>query len=339
MLENFKDTLFRRYGDASLYATRHSPELLLFSGLATGIASAIMLAKAHRRSEEEFADLRAGIELEKEVLQETRELQAEYQAGQVIYTEKEDEYTAQSIETAFEENTSRLAEIKTFAPYYWTGAQRAAMLYGPAVITGLASLMLILASHNKLRSRNRALVSALTLVQTSLVEYRRRVAEEYGDEAEHRLYFGLDKRTINTVKVDEKTGKKKKTKSEENVLPEKITPIVYQKIYDQTNQNWSNDPDIRYWTLFQAESMANLQLQMKRWVLLNEVYEWLGMSKTGVGAVVGWSKEIAENGKGDDFISFGLDAPHNLVKDQDTFLLDFNVHGSVIDYIDPESLE
>jgi hypothetical protein len=100
MLENFKDTLFRRYGDASLYATRHSPELLLFSGLATGIASAIMLAKAHRRSEEEFADLRAGIELEKEVLQETRELQAEYQAGQVIYTEKEDEYTAQSIETA-----------------------------------------------------------------------------------------------------------------------------------------------------------------------------------------------------------------------------------------------
>ena len=45
---------------------------------------------------------------------------------------------------------------------------------------------------------------------------------------------------------------------------------------------------------------------------------------------------MADSGEGDNFISFGLAAPHNLIPGQEEFLLDFNVHGPIIDYIDPE---
>lgn len=338
MLDNLKDILFRQYGSASLYATRKSPELLLAAGLGTGLVSMIMLAKAHRKSDEVFSDLAAGIAVNKEIYTDARELQVRLEEALNDGVLEDEPSEEQAIIFEEDYDVSKLAEIKAAAPLYVVGAQRAALLYGPAVITGIAAVMLILASHNKLQKRNRSLVGALTLLQTSFIEYRRRVSEEYGEEAEKRIYYGLDKRTIKTVEVG-KDGKKKKKKSEENVLPEEITPIVYQKKFDQTNQNWSPDPDIRFWTLFQNEATANLQLQMKGWVLLNEVYSWLGMSETTAGAVVGWSREMAEAGTGDASISFGLEAPHNQIPGQEAYLLDFNVHGPIIDYIDPESEE
>lgn len=334
MFDNLKAQAVGRYGSASLYLTQRSPELLLVAGLGAGVVSAIMLAKAHRKSDEVFADLKAGIEFEKELLNELKEMGENVDVERSEIQEELDKDTEADLAVSVSTNVSKLDEARYFAPYYLEGAKRAALLYGPAVVTGLGALMLILASHNKLRDRNRALVSALTLLQTSLIEYRRRVTEEYGEEAEHRLFYGLDKRVINTVEVTE-SGKKKKKKSEENVLPETPSPVMYQKVWDETNPGWSADPDIRQWTVFQAEATANLQLQHKGWILLNDVYEMLGIPKTGVGAVVGWSKKKIAAGTGDDTISFGLELPHNNVPGQRAYLLDFNVHGSIIDDIDP----
>ena len=87
------------------------------------------------------------------------------------------------------------------------------------------------------------------------------------------------------------------------------------------------------------ERWANDMLQIRGHVMLNEVYDMLGMERTKEGCVVGW---VLNNGhNGDNYISFGLE---NLSEqsirefvaqkqDEPYIWLDFNVDGVVYDLI------
>ena len=77
------------------------------------------------------------------------------------------------------------------------------------------------------------------------------------------------------------------------------------------------------------QQMFNDRLQIYGYVLLNDVYQELGIQRTKEGSIVGWAMT---NKSGDGYVDFGLDEKINMTDDE-RFILDFNVDGVIYDYI------
>ena len=70
----------------------------------------------------------------------------------------------------------------------------------------------------------------------------------------------------------------------------KKTYSKYAKIFDESNINWSKDQEVNLMFIKQCQKHADDLLKKKGTVLLNEVYEILGLPnrKSQEGCVVGW---------------------------------------------------
>jgi hypothetical protein len=84
------------------------------------------------------------------------------------------------------------------------------------------------------------------------------------------------------------------------------------------------------------QNFANDRLRAKGHLLLNDVYDSLGLPRTAAGCVVGWVK--GGNGQttaGDGYVDFGLFDPETqeirdfFRGDNGALWLDFNVDGEV----------
>ncbi len=311
MFERLVKTLGPRIGLAGLAVKERQPELFLVAGVTAGITSAIMLAKAHKRSKEAFDEVLGEIEAVR------------------VYVDDNNAVTSPSgdVPDGWEPVTPA-EERQLLFPLYLETSRRAAVLYGPSVLMGVAALAFILASHKSLQNRNRALISVVALLERGFAQYRKRVRDELGPEADDRFYYGAEVRNVNRVEVGE-DGKKKKKREKKNHIPEEFSPIMYQRTFDETNQNWSNMDDMNEFFLKATERSFNDQLTIKGWMVLNDVYKALGFEASPAGAVVGWSKNVP----GDEFISFGIDHDINMREGDCRFVLDFNVNGLVLNHI------
>jgi Family of unknown function (DUF6353) len=197
-------------------------------------------------------------------------------------------------------------------------------LYAPAIILGGISVGCLTGSHIVLNKRNAALTAAYAALDKTYRDYRDRVREQFGDEKERELSFGVDK---NTIVRDDTTNK---------VLehgPGK--PSVYARFFDQTCPNWS--PEWQYNRIFLdcAQNYCNDMLRGRGHIFLNEVYDMLGIDRTKAGSVVGW----VLHGDGDNFVDFGIFDKNNERKRafvngiEGAVLLDFNVDGVIYDKI------
>lgn len=292
-----------KLGSAGLSLRSHSPEIYLVGAIGTGVASAVMLAKAHKHSDEVFEDVAMNIE---EV--------------HIYVDEVNNDEDRESI--------SRVDEQRMLAPLYFEAARRGAILYGPAILMGISSIALLLASNRTLRRRNQALMSALVLFQEGFARYRQRVVDELGEEADARFYYGAESRTVTelTKGEDGKTSKKKGTK---NHIPEKPTPMIYSRVFDETNVAWQPDKDMNEFFIRAVKQQIQDKLDGQGYVTLNTVYDALCFEDSPEGAVVGWSHNVP----GDRFISFGLDNDINQREGDNRFFLDFNVNGVILDQI------
>lgn len=294
-------------GRSQIFLKKNEPEIFLTGGIVGVVGSAIMLAKAHKQSEEVFADVADEIKAVKD--------NTEY-------------FNSRADDNEEEFRVSKADERRMLFPLYLEGARRGAIHYGPSVLVGVGSLFLIVTSHRSMKARNRALVGMVGLLERSFAKYRERVQNELGMEADERFYYGAESRNVTTVTVDE-NGKKKKKKGTENHIPEEVAEMLYTRVFDEYNPNFRNDDDWNLWFLEVAQESYNLDLQSKGWVPLNDVLEHLQFEKTSYGQVVGWSLE-----KGDGFVDFGLDRDINRRKGEHRYFLDFNVAGNILDGID-----
>lgn len=280
---------------------KHSPEILVVSGVIGAVASTVMACKATLKVND--------------ILEEHKETMDK------IYEAPTDDPQVYS-----EDDKKKDTVI-----VYTQTAVKLVKLYGPAVILGTLSVSSILASNNILRKRNAALAAAYAAIDRSFTEYRNRVVERFGEEVDHQLRYNVKAQEIEETVVDEK-GKEKKVKKTVEVA-DPNTESIYQKYFTRTNPNWENDSDFVETFLRMQQNYANDLLRANGHLTLNKVYDMLGFQDTKAGMVVGWVYDL-DHPNGDNYVEFNVKKVH-LPNErgglEEVYAIDFNVDGNIYD--------
>lgn len=285
---------------------KHSPEILLVTGVVGTVASAVLACKATLKvneitdkAKEDLADI--------------------HEATETGKTRDGREYTA-------EDSKKDLTIV-----YAQTGL-KFAKLYGPAVVIGAASIGCILASNNIIRKRNIALAAAYATVDNGFKEYRGRVVERFGKELDRELKYNIKAQEIEETVMNEDGTETVVKKTVDAADPNYTSD--YARFFDEYCTNWTKNSEYNLTFLKNTQGWFNNVLQSKGYVYLNEVYKALGIPETKAGQVVGWVYD-EENPIGDNYIDFGI---YDLYNDQKrmfvngherSILLDFNVDGNI----------
>lgn len=299
----------RTINRAVLKIRKHSPEILVVSGIVCAVTSTVMACKATTKIEEVITESKEHVDMTKKYVEDNG------------FTEK---YT----ETDYKKDLTIM---------YTQRGLKLAKLYAPAVILGTVSITAILAGHNILRKRNVALAAAYATIDKGFKEYRGRVIERFGEELDKELKYNIKAKEIDEIKINEKTGKEEVVKKAINVA-DPNTYSDYARLFDDGCLGWTKDPEYNLMFLKDQQRYANDRLKTKGSLFLNEVYDMLGIPRTKAGAVVGWIFD-EKHPNGDNFVDFGIYDMNNektrrFVNGYErTILLDFNVDGVIYDKI------
>lgn len=295
---------------ATIKLQKHSPEILVVTGVVGTVASTIMACKATTK-------VSTILEESKKEIDTIHEVAAD--------------------ENMIEQYSEDDAKKDLTIVYAKTGVE-IAKLYAPSVVLGVASIGCILTSHKIMRGRNVALAAAYTAVDKGFKEYRDRVVDRFGNEVDRELKYGLKAKKITEVEIDEETGKEKKVKTNALVVENPTGYSDYARFFDEACPAWEKNSEYNLMFLRAQQQYANDLLQSRGHLFLNEVYDMLGIPRTKAGQVVGWVYSKTDP-VGDNFVDFGIyDIHRETNRDfvngyERSILLDFNVDGNIWDLI------
>ena len=291
---------------AGFKVKKHSPEILIVTGIVTGITGAVMACKATTKIDEVLTKPKDKLDQINTYIEENG------------YSE---EYTEKDAK-------NDIAKVQLQAGY------QLAKLYAPSVALGIVSVTSILSGYNVMHKRNVAISAAYAAVNNSFKEYRGRVVNRFGEALDKELFYDIKVKEEDKIVVNE-DGSESVTKETVNVVdPNKIDATA--RIWYEGNPGWTKDPvyNLKYLKLQQAQASKRLELQ--GYLFLNDVYEMLGFPKTADGQVLGWIYDKAHP-VGDNFVDFGIYDIHNNQKikfvngDERSILLEFNHDGNILD--------
>ena len=311
-LTKLTNSLSKVAGRSGLVLKKYSPEILLVMGITGAVGSTILACRATLRVDEVMENHKAKIDRIDACWQKVED-------GDIS-----------------SEDYSEKDHKKDLTVTYVQTAVDFIKLYGPAVTLGAVSFACIIGGHGIMKKRNVALVAAYKAVEEGFNAYRKRVVDEYGEEADYMFKNGLKSEQVTETEVGEdgKTHKVKKTKMVED---ENASPSVYARFFDESCAQWTKTPEYNLMFLHAQQEYFNNMLRARGHVFLNEVYDALGIQRSSAGSMVGWV--MRKDGKGDNFIDFGI-----FDKDSDrarafvngferNIRLDFNVDGVIYDLI------
>ena len=290
------------WNGAKLTLRKHSPEILVFTGIGGMIGSAVMACVATRKLEP--------------VLEAHRQ-------------------NAENVHKKYEHTDDEGAQKHDLTKVYMKTGVEIVKLYGPSVAVGALSVTGILTGNDILRKRNIALAAAYTALDTGFKQYRSRVVERFGEEVDHELRFNTHQEKIEVVETDE-NGKEKKVKKNVAVVGSDLSDYARIFAYGEAR---AAEPNYDY-NLFFAKAqqeLANHMLRANVVLFLNDVYEMLGYPKTVAGQVVGWVYDKNKDDHGDNYVDFGIREVYRKRSDkpgdyEKVIALDFNVDGPVIEH-------
>lgn len=201
--------------------------------------------------------------------------------------------------------------------FYVRSAKEIAVLYLPTVAVGAASIGALTGAHNILSKRNVALTAAYAGLEQTFKDYRERVAEEFGDDADLKARYGAE-RVENTKKGEVVVH-----------APRTLVNPLYARFFDESCTSWNRRQDYNMIFLEMQQTYFNNLLHARGHVFLNEVYDNLGFERTQAGQIMGWV--ITKDGSTDGHVDFGLfdsddDRKRAFVNgNESAILLDFNV--------------
>lgn len=301
-----KEKLMKTYKKVELKAIKHSPEILAGVGVVGVVGSLVMACKATTK----LSDI---LDESKEQLDKIKEVAAD---------------------PAYEEKYSQDDAKKDTTITYVQTAMKVTKLYAPSVILCASSLGCLLASNNILKKRNAALSAAYMTVDKSFKEYRKRVADRFGEEVEKEIRYNIKAEEI--TKVDEDGNEVTETVKIMDGTDDPNSYSDYARFFDESCAAWQNDAEYNLTFLKAQQQYANDLLKARGRLFLNEVYRMLGIDETKAGQVVGWVYN-PDNPTGDNFVDFGI---YNMQRErvrafvngyEPNILLDFNVDGVIWD--------
>ena len=293
---------------SKLGLNKHSPEILMATGIGVGIVAAVVACKQTVKATQ--------------IVENSRKSLDDIESVKVMAANGEAEYTEED-----EKNDRRTIAIQLTKGMIRT--------YAVPVGLGVLSVTCILASNHILRKRNAALAAAYSALSLDFANYRKRVVDKYGKETDFMLKNGLEKELIAHQVIDPDTGEVKETKEE--VLKydgEKLSQ--YARVFDEVGSTqWTPSPDHNKAFLLMEQNYFNERIKTRGYIFLNEVYERLGFRPTKAGSVVGWVYQNADY-EGIDFGIFTArttKAQDFLNGDEPSIILDFNVQGDILSIV------
>lgn len=277
--------------------SKHSPRILFVAGTVGVVAAGVIACRSTLKLEGRLHDM----EIETDMLEAQGRKRVAANNG----------YSARQFK-------------KDQTVLYIHHAAEVTKLYAPAIVLGLVSVACLTKSHTILSSRNANLTLAYAATEKALREYRGRVASEFGEDKEREVYFAAEDHTI--VEDTDKGPKKVAVKRPTDVG-------LYARFYDEFAKNWQPDAEDNRIFIVNQERWANDRLHARGHLFLNEVYDMLGLDRSAVGNLVGWTMD----GEGDGFVDFHLYDGKNskafINGYENSVLLDFNVEGPILDKI------
>jgi hypothetical protein len=300
--KNMVNAVTSRVGRQVLVTQKHSPVILFTVGVV-GMAATVVLAS------------RATLKVD-EKLQELEKRQAQIDAA----TENLEDYTPN-------DRRRDLAVVRARFIFDMT------KLYGPALLTGVASIAALTGSHVVLNRRYLGVTAAYAALERGFDRYRKAVVDKFGDDVDKELRYDLVDRTI-----VEETSEGPVTSTVKRLGNKDVS--IYACFFDQTSKNWNKEPGYNQIFIRCQQNYANDLLNSRGHLFLNEVYDMLGLPRTRPGAVVGWLKpDNCQDDCGDGFVDFGVFRGDTYMGqefvngNERSILLDFNVDGVVYDKI------
>lgn len=275
---------------------KHSPIILVASGIAGVVTSAVLACKATLQAN----DVMANAKVDLAAIRKTT-----------------------TVEDAKKEVTG---------VYVKTGLELA-RLYLPSVGLGVLSLAGIVGSNQILSKRNTALAAAYATIDGGFREYRARVISRFGEDTDKELRLNTHAEKIEETVIGE-DGKTKKVKKTVQVT-DLAACSDYARFYDQnTSEAYEDDHDYNLMFLKAQQSHANMMLARDGYLFLNDVYALIGIDRSVAGQVVGWvlDKKAEDQPVGDNYIDFHITETY--VRDDHgelvpAIFLDFNVDGNI----------
>lgn len=287
---------------------KHSPEILVVTGIGTGIVAAVVACKQTIKANDIVAEARKSLQN----IEDVKELAAN---NEVEYTEENEQEDRKTIGMQV-----AVGMVKTYAL---------------PVGLGVLSITCILAGHHILKKRNVALAAAYSALSTDFMNYRKRVVNKYGKDVDFMLKNGLEKQIVANQVVDPETGEVKETK-EEVLTYEGSKLSQYARIFDEVESTqWTPSADHNRAFLLMEQNYFNERICTRGYIFLNEVYERLGFRPTKAGSVVGWVYQNADY----EGIDFGIFTAHTqkaaefLEGTEPSIILDFNVQGDILSLV------
>lgn len=316
----FKETIIRTASMSLLQVKKHSPEILMVTGVAGVVAGTVLLCKAS--ASDEFRDT---IDM------------AKYRCGKAEETLEHKNVKQDG--TPYNAEDAQKDKINAIG---WAGKQ-VLKVYWPGLLVETIGITALLASNHILTKRNAAVMMSLASVSEAFRQYRDRVVEAEGTEKDRGYLMGTETVERETTVVD-KNGKEKK----KIVKGEAYSGTsVYARIFDESNLNYSTSPTQNAMFLHSQERWLNDKLKINGHLFLNDVYRALGFEDTPEGAIAGWIYDPDHKNphyNGDSYVDFGCFTPRedeDLEEVRQLFLdgrepevmLDFNVAGPVYQMI------
>lgn len=307
----------RAFHKAGFQLKKHSPEILVVTGVVGTVVSAVMACKATTKLHAVLDDTKEKIDMYHKGAEDGK-VQSMVD-GELVVVDYTEEDCSRDITIAYAQTGMNLVK-----------------LYGPAIAVGALSITGILAGHNILRKRNFALAAAYTAVDTGFKEYRGRVIKRFGEQLDKELKYDIKAKEVEETVVDEKGKEKTVKKTVEVANPVGCSPYTF--CFDETAAGWVRDAESNKFFLMRQQDYANEKLKARGYLFLNEVLDMVGIPRCRAGQTVGWIYD-EKNPIGDNYVDFGMlnintEANRNFMNGYEKSIwLDFNVDGDILNYL------
>lgn len=315
-------TTIKTFGSTIVKGTKtHSPEILTIGGIVGLIGAGVIACYATAKVKDKRRD----------ILENRRDILDSKQIAKGV-VEKENTPLKEG-ETR--PNSELIEQAKTYLEYDYKKDIRKTYtkeillytkMYAPAIGLAAASIVSILAGHNILKKRAAALAAAYATLERSYAQYRKKVIDTYGKEVDENFRKGIiGREEVEITETDENGNEVTSTEMADIVDDSRD----YSILFDATPM-FQNSPERNYTRLKALQNYLTDQLHARDSLVLNDVYDQLGLPRTSDGAVVGWSLKDIDNRNVDGYVDFGLDFDDlNMDNWRENIWINFNCDGFI----------